>query len=236
MAFKNKEDELAYYRKYYLEKKKHKYVPHPRVKQTKEDKLAKKREWYANNLEKVRLQAKKSREKHKEQRKLDHKLWLEKNKEKVREYLVNYSPKWYQKNKLKHDERGKLWLKNNPEKAKAIRERFKANNPDKIKDYFVKYEKQNKAKFRMVKHSAKTRNYEFALSTENFENIVNKPCKYCGEDNKRMGIDRIDNTKGYTLENSAPCCTNCNMMKKALTVESFLSHIKKIQTYQNLIN
>lgn len=236
MAYKDKEAELAYHRKYYLEKKKPKYIPHPRIKQTKEDKLEKKREWYSKNIEKCRLQAKVSREKHKEQRKLDHKLWVEQNKDYVKEYHKTYNPKWYQKNKSTHDERGKIWAKNNPEKKKEISKRFIKNNPEKIKNYFVKYEKQNKARFRMVKHSAKKREYEFALSSKQFDEIISKPCAYCGEEKERMGIDRIDNTKGYTLENSTACCTNCNMMKKAMTVNDFLSHIKKIQTYQNIIN
>lgn len=236
MAYKNKEQELAYYRKYYLEKKKPKYVPHPIGKQTEEERLAKKRRYYQENIERSREIAKKSRLKHKEKRNLEAKLWAEKNKDKVKEYQKNYAPNWYQKNKSKHDERGKLWAKNNPERTKKIKEQFKERNPEVVKSYFTKYEKQEKAKFRMVKHSAKKREYDFTLSPEEFSKIIVKPCTYCGEDNERMGIDRIDNSLGYVPQNSTSCCKNCNMMKKAMTVNDFLAHIKKIQTFQNLIN
>lgn len=41
------------------------------------------------------------------------------------------------------------------------------------------------------------------------ENIVNKPCIYCG-DTHRIGCDRIDNDKGHTKDNVVPCCYDCN--------------------------
>jgi len=42
------------------------------------------------------------------------------------------------------------------------------------------------------------------------------------------GIDRSDNNKGYTLENSLPCCTRCNIIKHRFDTEDFYNHIKKI--------
>lgn len=41
------------------------------------------------------------------------------------------------------------------------------------------------------------------------ENIINKPCIYCGDTN-RIGCDRIDNSKGHTIDNVVPCCYECN--------------------------
>lgn len=41
------------------------------------------------------------------------------------------------------------------------------------------------------------------------DNILTKPCIYCG-DKKRIGCDRIDNTKGHTKDNVVPCCYECN--------------------------
>lgn len=41
------------------------------------------------------------------------------------------------------------------------------------------------------------------------ENIFKKKCAYCG-DTKRLGCDRIDNSKGHTMDNVVPCCIECN--------------------------
>lgn len=41
------------------------------------------------------------------------------------------------------------------------------------------------------------------------ENILAKNCVYCGDD-KRIGCDRIDNSKGHTKDNVVPCCVECN--------------------------
>jgi hypothetical protein len=181
-----------------------------------EEKRTRRKEWGDKNREEINASAR--------ERNL-------KNRDSYLKYHSEYNKPWYQKNKEKHDARGKLWVKNNPEKAKAIKDRFLKAHPEEIKAFFKKYEQKPNAKFRMVKHSAKQRNYEFALSLENFSEIILKPCTYCGENEKRIGVDRIDNTKGYTVENSNPCCTTCNMMKKVMTVSEFLSHIKKIYNY-----
>lgn len=48
------------------------------------------------------------------------------------------------------------------------------------------------------------------------------------------GIDRIINNQGYTIENCVPCCQSCNWMKKDLTEQEFLNHIKQISSYRKL--
>lgn len=74
---------------------------------------------------------------------------------------------------------------------------------------------------------AKDRGFEFALTLAQVEELVGKPCTYCGAP-PRNGIDRIDSSAGYTIENSAPCCTICNFMKSTMPVQQFLEHVKKI--------
>ena len=36
-----------------------------------------------------------------------------------------------------------------------------------------------------------------------------------------MGSDRVDNSKGYTMENSVPCCKFCNLGKSVCDVQEF---------------
>lgn len=201
------------------------------TKQTREEKLSKKRDWYHKNIEKVKVTAKKSREKHKEKRKLDTKLWLEKNKEYSKNYHKEYHKEWYKKNKEKRDTQNIQWSKSNPEKVKVIKDNFSKNHPDITKKYLKDYQVTLKGKYRTMKGSGLKRNYEVKITFEEFTKIVSTPCAYCGENEKRIGVDRIDNTKGYTLENSNPCCTTCNMMKKTMTISEFISHIKKIHNH-----
>jgi 5-methylcytosine-specific restriction endonuclease McrA len=85
------------------------------------------------------------------------------------------------------------------------------------------------------------RNYEFLLTKEEFLNLTSQNCFYCGSppssikknthnngDYVYNGIDRIDNSKGYVLDNCVPCCKNCNRAKMSLTQEEFKTLITNI--------
>ena len=93
----------------------------------------------------------------------------------------------------------------------------------------------------VYKHGAKNRNKEFDLTFEIFKDLVTKNCHYCGDPPqekftragktkkiKLNGIDRLDNKKGYTIDNSVPCCTVCNRMKLNSSVDDFFNKIKRI--------
>lgn len=42
------------------------------------------------------------------------------------------------------------------------------------------------------------------------------------------GIDRVDNSVGYTIENCVPCCTSCNFMKGKMTKDDFIEKVSQI--------
>lgn len=45
-----------------------------------------------------------------------------------------------------------------------------------------------------------------------FENILFKPCSYCGKTGwKFIGCNRLDNSKPHTIDNVEPCCMKCNV-------------------------
>ena len=48
------------------------------------------------------------------------------------------------------------------------------------------------------------------------------------------GVDRVDNEKGYTVENSVPCCLHCNFAKAQMTQDQFRDLI--INIYYNWAN
>lgn len=87
-----------------------------------------------------------------------------------------------------------------------------------------------------MKHNAKNRGYVWELENEEVLAIMDLPCYYCGRlgTNGRThmrlgktysgynGIDRRNNSKGYTKENSVPCCKQCNIAKGTLTLDEFI--------------
>ena len=91
------------------------------------------------------------------------------------------------------------------------------------------------------KRKAKERNFEFSLTREQFKELTQQKCFYCGikphnsldhagSNGKYIynGIDRTDNTKGYIIDNCITCCGDCNWMKKTYTQQEFLLRIKLI--------
>lgn len=101
--------------------------------------------------------------------------------------------------------------------------------------------------------SARVRNIKWDIEISEFIKLIHQNCFYCGcpptnqwksrskskkakhENLIYTGIDRLDSDGIYTLENVVPCCKRCNYGKRELSMEDFLSHIKKIAIHQNLI-
>lgn len=86
--------------------------------------------------------------------------------------------------------------------------------------------------------SAKLRNYSFSLNKKEFRTLIERNCYYCDVPpypryKKQTahailanGIDRKDNSKGYSKSNCVPCCKICNRAKSSLSEEEFLNWIK----------
>lgn len=91
--------------------------------------------------------------------------------------------------------------------------------------------------YRYYWHSAKRRGLEFNLPLEFFLQQIQARCFYCGDNPNNKckqtnvfysGLDRINNNKGYILDNIVPCCITCNIMKRNMDQIQFLSQVKKI--------
>jgi len=91
------------------------------------------------------------------------------------------------------------------------------------------------------KHNAEKRRLDFNLTEKQFEEITQQNCYYCGakpnntSTGKRTfgdyiynGLDRVDNSKGYTIDNVVPCCKVCNRAKDTITLQEFQDWIEKI--------
>lgn len=83
-------------------------------------------------------------------------------------------------------------------------------------------------KFRSYKHGATRRGYDWDITPEQFHSFWNAPCHYCGDEIQGVGIDRVDNYKGYVVDNCVPCCETCNEMKLDHSLEHWLNHMQRI--------
>lgn len=99
---------------------------------------------------------------------------------------------------------------------------------------------------KMYVNGAKSRQLAWRLSSKKVQALALKDCHYCGQspESRRMhwrsycvvpvnGLDRLDNTRGYTPENTVPCCKRCNRMKLDLKLVDFVEHCAKVARYQS---
>jgi len=82
-------------------------------------------------------------------------------------------------------------------------------------------------RFKVYKDNNRRRGYRFELTLEMFIDLTAKPCCYCGDAGK-VGVDRLDNSRGYIEGNMVPCCTTCNGMKSNRNADEFLAQCRKI--------
>ena len=126
-----------------------------------------------------------------------------------------YDREWYQKNKEKRKMSNKLYYQKT-KKERSIKQ----------KEY------RRKNLYNYYKLGAKRRKINFDIEKEEFEIKINNPCHYCGQE-KDIGIDRVDYKKGYTKENTIPCCRMCNRMKNIFSYNDFIEKCKQIASYLN---
>lgn len=97
--------------------------------------------------------------------------------------------------------------------------------------------------YRNLKRNARDRGIEWSLTKEHVAKIIGRPCFYCGVEPyqeikngyngfngglKYNGLDRVDNKKGYLVENVVPCCGMCNYAKRDHSVKDFKEWVSRI--------
>lgn len=91
------------------------------------------------------------------------------------------------------------------------------------------------------RYNAQRRGIAFYLSAEEFKNIVEQECHYCGgysvdvnEKSRGNGIDRKNSLGAYKVANCVPCCATCNFIKNTMPYEDFIKYIRR--TYERTKN
>lgn len=85
------------------------------------------------------------------------------------------------------------------------------------------------------------RGLEFDISELQFAVLTSAPCRYCGAAPSQLagreasygrylynGLDRLNNSAGYTLDNVAPCCGHCNSAKSSQSVADFYAQVELV--------
>lgn len=104
---------------------------------------------------------------------------------------------------------------------KPYSKKYRDKNPNSIKTHNAK----PISRFNRLKFSTRKRGHEVTISFEEFKFITDEPCIYCHnklckKSEQGSNLDRIDNSKGYTIDNIQPCCKVCNAVRNQfLTVE-----------------
>ena len=159
---------------------------------------------------------------------------------KTREYQKTYHKKWRRENR----EHLRAYY-STPEKKQQKTEAdriYRGDNKDELSEKAKVYYQKNregilqqhktpKGRYGEYKRGAKTRELEFKISFEEFMSFWELDCSYCGKENDTHGIDRVDNSKGYILDNLASCCGWCNKMKHKHSAEDFLNRCRDIVAY-----
>ena len=85
---------------------------------------------------------------------------------------------------------------------------------------------------RTYRRGAIQRGLTFDITRDQIRDIMFQPCNYCGRTRVNPGggypyngLDRRDNSLGYTLQNTVSCCGMCNRVKSDLSEEDFLKWV-----------
>lgn len=89
--------------------------------------------------------------------------------------------------------------------------------------------------YKNYKRNAENRGYSFDLSEEIFSTLINSQCFYCMVEPQQKygkliynGIDRMDNSIGYSHQNCIACCGICNSAKSNMSLEDFSNWIMRL--------
>jgi len=79
----------------------------------------------------------------------------------------------------------------------------------------------------------------FEFNKDQFRNIISSDCCYCGAKPSNVhkhyktsivynGIDRINPSNGYVVENCVSCCWTCNSAKSNMSIDEFRSWHRRL--------
>lgn len=113
---------------------------------------------------------------------------------------------------------------------KESRRKYEERTREEKRAYYKRTSCKPNVRFVHAKSGAKQRGLEWSLPFEWYEILISALCTYCTGPigTTAIGLDRIDNTKGYTKENCFACCTECNRLRGRWTSVEEMHEIVKL--------
>lgn len=120
-----------------------------------------------------------------------------------------------------------------PEYQRKVHQKFKETHPERYRAAVKRrlYRQRTDPEYReaVMRGSCKARGYIYELPKELCIDLITDNCFYCGAAPAPLnGIDRVDNKRGYEVDNVVTSCRRCNLAKHAHTRESFESWALKL--------
>lgn len=91
------------------------------------------------------------------------------------------------------------------------------------------------------RNRAKKCQLDWSLTSAECGNLFSLDCHYCGVPPNQLcnartgigmfvynGLDRVDNSCGYSMDNVVPCCKVCNAAKSAMTLDEFKAWVLRV--------
>lgn len=142
------------------------------------------------------------------------------------EFIEKYGIESYENYKQSQRER----YYKNQQTIKEQNKTYRINNRKNYTEWFKNYRNTQKgrANYLIQSYKRKDKKYRNTDCTITSDFIVNeiftKSCVYCGEtDWRKLGCDRIDNSKPHTPYNVVCSCKNCNIKRQKEPFINFLT-------------
>lgn len=156
------------------------------------------------------------------------------------EYISKYGQEaydqWLSKNRVKKSSYYKQWYDENKSSVTEYKKQYYQEHKDKYHESVItakkKYlqTKNGRADRLIQNYKTSDKKYNRGPCTLTREWVVDhifaSSCIYCGEtDWKKLGCDRIDNSKPHTPDNCVCACSTCNKKRGVKDYQEFRSSI-----------
>lgn len=122
------------------------------------------------------------------------------------------------------------WRKKNPHKVSEQQKR--RTDSGRAKQSTRRWRQAYPDKYRLLQYKSRAKRKGYTITEEVCEKLLelfHQPCCYCGSAPSPLnGVDRIDSSIGYEINNIVSCCEECNLAKLDRPLDQFFEWIRRV--------